>query len=61
MKKVSARWVVEIVKRSDQAAGFPVLRKRWIVERTFAWLGRRRSPAKDSDASIAKLAFSDKL
>jgi transposase len=33
---------VEIVKRSDHAKpeGFAVLPKRWIVERTFAWLGR---------------------
>jgi transposase len=32
----------EIVKRSDQAKGFVVLPKRWIVERTIAWLGRCR-------------------
>lgn len=30
---------VEIVKRSDQAKGFVVLPRRWVVERTFAWLG----------------------
>lgn len=29
---------VEIVKRSDQAKGFVVLPRRWVVERTFAWL-----------------------
>ena len=33
---------VEIVKRSDQAKAFVVLPKRWIVERTLAWLGRCR-------------------
>jgi len=38
---------VEIVKRSDQAKGFVVLPKRWVVERTFAWLGRCRRLAKD--------------
>ena len=38
---------VEIVKRSDQARGFVVLPKRWIVERTFAWLGRCRRLARD--------------
>ena len=38
---------VEIVKRSDQAKGFVVLRKRWVVERTFAWLNRCRRLAKD--------------
>lgn len=37
---------LEIVKRSD-APGFHVLPKRWIVERTFGWLGRSRRLAKD--------------
>ena len=37
----------EIVKRSDQIKGFVVLPKRWIVERTIAWLGRCRRLAKD--------------
>ena len=38
---------VEIVKRSDQATGFVVLPKRWVVERTIAWLNRCRRLAKD--------------
>ena len=38
---------VEIVKRSDAAKGFVVLPKRWIVERTIAWLNRCRRLAKD--------------
>jgi transposase len=37
----------EIVRRSDQAKGFVVLPKRWIVERTIAWLNRCRRLAKD--------------
>ena len=37
----------EIVKRSDQANGFVQLPKRWIVERTIAWLNRCRRLAKD--------------
>ena len=37
----------EIVKRSDQAKGFVVLPKRWIVERAIAWLNRCRRLAKD--------------
>ena len=41
-----ADWELEIVKRS-QLAGFIVLPKRWIVERTFAWFGRCRRLAKD--------------
>ena len=36
--KIMARVNVEIVKRSDHAKGFVVLPKRWVVERTFAWL-----------------------
>jgi len=39
--------VLEIVKRSDQVSGFVVLPKRWIVERTIAWLNRCRRLAKD--------------
>ena len=38
---------VEIVKRSDRAKGFIVLPKRWVVERTFAWLNRCRRLTKD--------------
>jgi transposase len=38
---------LKIVKRSDAAKGFVVLPKRWIVERTFGWLGRCRRLAKD--------------
>lgn len=40
-------WKLEIVKRSDTARGFAVLPKRWIVERTLAWLNRYRRLAKD--------------
>ena len=36
-------WKLQIVKRSD-APGFEVLPKRWIVERTFAWISRQSSP-----------------
>jgi transposase len=47
MKTLMAQINVEIVKRSDQAKGFTVLPKRWVVERTFAWLNRCRRLAKD--------------
>jgi transposase len=40
-------WKIEIVKRSDIAKGFVVLPKRWIVERTFAWIARNRRLARD--------------
>jgi transposase len=46
-------WTIEIIKRSDTAKGFEVLPRRWVVERTFAWLGRSRRLAKDWEKSIA--------
>jgi transposase len=45
--RILRRVSVQIVKRSDQANGFVVLPKRWIVERTLAWLNRCRRLAKD--------------
>jgi transposase len=47
---------VEIVKRSDQAKGFKILPKRWVVERTFAWLGRCRRLAKDFE-NLTRIAL----
>ena len=47
MKKIMAQVNVEIVKRSDRVTGFVVLPKRWVVERTFAWLNRCRRLTKD--------------
>lgn len=43
------RWVLSIVKRSDDVSGFQVLPKRWIVERTFGWLNRCRRLSKDCE------------
>jgi putative transposase len=40
-------WMLEIVKRSDDIKGFQVLPRRWVVERTFGWLGRYRRLSKD--------------
>ena len=58
MQKILSRVGVEIVKRSDAAKGFVVLPKRWIVERTFAWLNRCRRLAKDWENQQRKaLAF----
>ena len=55
---------VEFVKRSDQAQRFVVLPKRWIVERTFAWMSRNRRLARDFEryattvAAFVRLAMS---
>jgi len=40
-------WVVQIVKRNDDVKGFKLLPRRWVVERTFGWLGRNRRLSKD--------------
>ena len=55
-----ARWArsavgyeVEAVKRRPGTAGFAVLPRRWVVERSFAWLGRYRRLSKDYEALTA--------
>lgn len=40
-------WKIEIIKRSDIAKGFVVLPKRWVVERTLAWVSRNRRLSRD--------------
>ncbi len=43
---------LEIVRRSDQTKGFKVLPKRWIVERTFAWLFKSRRLCRDYEVRL---------
>ena len=58
LAKVRPHLNVEIAKRSDRAKGFVVWSKRWIVERTLAWLNRCRRLAKDWENRNRKaLAF----
>ena len=45
--KNSLGWTLEIVKKLEGQVGFQVLPKRWIIERTFAWLTRNRRLARD--------------
>lgn len=44
-------WVMEVVKRSDESSKFRILPKRWIVERTFAWISTNRRNSKDYEHS----------
>jgi putative transposase len=43
---------IEVVKKIAEQVGFQVLPRRWVVERTFAWLNRNRRLAKDFEATI---------
>jgi transposase len=49
-------WTVAIIKRSDAVKGFQLLPRRWVVERTIAWLNRNRRLAKDFEATIESAA-----
>jgi putative transposase len=46
-------WTIQIVERPPGVKGFQLLPRRWVVERSFAWLGRSRRLAKDFEATIA--------
>jgi putative transposase len=48
--KEQLRCVLEIVRRRDDIAGFAVLPRRWVVERTLAWISRCRRMSKDYEA-----------
>lgn len=52
---------LEIVRRSDQAHGFEVQPRRWVIERTFAWFGRNRRLARDyeglAETAVAFIAI----
>ena len=48
----SGNWSIEIIKRSDTAKGLVPLPRRWVVERTLAWLNRNRRLAKDFESTI---------
>jgi putative transposase len=46
-------WTIEIVRPKPGQKGFKVLPRRWVVERTFGWLGRYRRLARDYEHTVA--------
>src|SRR5216684_4226680 len=48
---VACNFVIEVVRRVAGTAGFVVLPRRWVVERTFAWLVRNRRLSRDYERS----------
>ena len=46
---------LEVVRRNPNAVGFEVIKRRWVVERTFSWLGRNRRLAKDFESLASTL------
>jgi transposase len=46
-------WTIDIIERPKGAKGFQLLPRRWVIERTFAWLGRNRRLAKDFERTCA--------
>ncbi len=46
-------WTLEIVRRIEGTKGFVVLPRRWVVERTFGWLGRYRRLARDYEHTVS--------
>jgi putative transposase len=47
MKRQGVKYRIEIGNRPAGSTGFVVIRQRWVVERTLAWLGRYRRLSKD--------------
>jgi putative transposase len=45
--KTYCGWLLEIVRKKENSKGFQVLPRRWVVERTFGWIGRYRRHSKD--------------
>jgi transposase len=51
VKTLRPKLEVEVVKRSDDVQGFKILPRRWVVERTFAWLMRHRRLVRDYETT----------
>jgi putative transposase len=51
LKETDAGYAIEVVERPEGSKGFVLLRRRWVVERSFAWLGRYRRNSRDYELS----------
>jgi putative transposase len=51
-KAVFRDFTVQVVKRFDAVVGFEVIPRRWVVERTFAWMTRWRCLVRDYEERI---------
>jgi transposase len=62
LREAKVRYRIEVVRRPDGSVGFVKLPRRWVVERTFAWLGRYRRNSRDyerfTDSSEAMIKIS---
>jgi putative transposase len=45
-------WELEVVERTPGTRGFSIQPRRWVVERSFAWLSRNRRLAKDYERKV---------
>jgi putative transposase len=51
MRAEKVQYAIEVKEKPEGKKGFVLLRRRWVVERTFAWLGRYRRNSKDYERS----------
>jgi putative transposase len=51
-RRTDLEWELQVVSRPPGAKGFVLLPKRWVVERTFAWMGRARRLSKDYERRV---------
>src|SRR3954452_13475720 len=52
LKRSKAAYVIDVVSRPAGSKGFVLLHRRWVVERTFAWIGRYRRHSRDYEWSV---------
>ena len=61
LRKHRPGWTLEVKSPPEGSKGFVVVSKRWVVERTFAWMGRNRRLSKDYERSVASSEATVKL